>query len=416
MKLIPTGFLYLLSQCICNDAAAQQPANKSLSNLSITSINTSLLPNANNKQDLGTSKQKWKNVYTHNLIFSDGSIQTKAFTPYTAGPGISITGSIITNTSAPSQWISNAGTVFCNTANIGIGINSTTARLEVAGGDAKINGITVGMGNGEVNSNTVVGRQALSNNSSGFSNTVFGNMALFANEGGYDNAAIGENALFSNTDGIQNTALGNGTLYYNLSGYGNTATGNGALLNNGAFPNPLKAPEGCYNEAYGFFSLFSNSSGSYNAGFGAAALTTNTTGGYNTGIGSFSDVGSDNLTNATAIGANSLVNSSNKIRLGDVNVTMVESSSGSWTTSDGRFKTNVKEDVVGLRFINLLRPVVYNFDADKFDSFLSQSLPDSIKATRKKAMKKISALSKNSHTLQTGFIAQEVAAAGKQAG
>lgn len=422
--------------------SAQAPANRSLSNLNTTTaVNTGLLPQLNNSLNLGSSSLKWKNIYLYNLTFANGSIQTTAFTPYTTGTGISISNNKIINTAPDkvitltagrgiavtgtypnfsiasnlsSQWTTNGTSVYCNTGNIGIGTANPTAKLQVVGGDALINGVTVGIGNGNIASNIAIGLQALFSNTSGFSNTVYGNNALFSNTSGYDNSAIGENALFSNVDGIENTSIGNGTLYYNVSGYGNTAVGNGALTNNGAVPNPLAAPEGSYNSATGFFSLFYNTTGFNNAGFGTGTLITNTIGSNNTAIGSYSDVAFEDLNNATALGANSIVNNNNKIRLGDVNVTVVESAAGSWTTSDGRFKTNVKEDVVGLSFIKLLRPVVYNFDANKFDDFLSQRFPDSIKAKRKSSLKKIN--SKAGSIVQTGFIAQEVAEAAKKAG
>lgn len=416
MKTISTLFFAVSLLPLSVTVQGQLFANRSLSNLSTTAINMSLVPKINNTLSLGAANQKWKNIYTHAVTFADGSVQTKAFLPYAAGAGINISGNVISNAVAASPWITGDGSVFCTGSNIGIGINTPTARLEVAGGDARINGLTIGTGGGALASNIAVGQQALYNNISGFSNTAYGSKALFSNSSGYDNAAIGDNALYSNIDGLENTAVGNGTLYYNVSGYGNTATGNGALLNNGAVPNALAAPEGSYNAATGFFALFNNSTGSYNAGFGTASLNANTAGSYNTSAGAFSDVSAEDLVNATAIGANSLVNSSNKIRLGDVNVTVVESAAGSWTTSDGRFKTNIREDVVGLPFITLLRPVVYNFDAAKFDAFLSQSLPDSVKAKRKQAMKKLNSHSKISGMVQTGFIAQEVAAAAGKAG
>lgn len=420
-----------------------QSANAFLSNLKpTTSVNAGLLPQSNNKLNLGSAGLRWKNVYLYNLVFPNGTVQTSAYTPYTAGTGISISGNIITNTApgktvkltagngihvtgsypdftisadaAASQWITNGGSVYCNTGNIGIGIENATARLEVVGGDAKINGLTIGTGGGNSPANIAVGLQALYNNVSGFSNTVYGSNSLYSNISGYDNSAMGENALYSNIDGIQNTSVGNGTLYYNVSGAGNTAVGNGALLNNGAVSNPFANPEASYNVANGFFSLFNNATGSYNTAVGTASLLQNTIGSYNTNVGAYSDAAFEGLSNATAIGANSIVNSSNKIRLGDAGVTVVESAAGSWTTSDGRFKTNVQEKVPGLSFINLLRPVVYNFDAGKFENFLMKQMPDSVKAKRKAAFKKMS--SKAGSILQTGFIAQEVLEAAKKAG
>ena len=429
---------------IFQTASAQEKANSSLSNLTApTAINTSLLARTSNTYNLGSAALRWKNIYLTNLVFANGSIQTTAFLPYTAGTGIGISSNIITNTlpdkivhltagtgisisgtypdftiasgtGSLNQWASNGTALYYNSGNIGIGTNSPTAKLEVAGGDANINGLTVGIGGGSIHSNIAVGLQALYNNTTGFSNTVYGSHSLLSNTAGYDNSAIGENALYSNVNGIENTSIGNGTLYYNVSGYGNTAVGNGALLNNGAVPNPIAGPEASYNAANGFFALFNNTTGSYNAGFGTATLNNNTVGGYNTAMGAYSDVATQSLNNATAVGANSIVNSSNKIRLGDVNVTVVESAAGSWTTSDGRFKNNIKETVVGLPFIKLLRPVMYNFDAAKFDAFLSQHFPDSVKARRKEALNKLS--SKTSSIAQTGFIAQEVAEAAKKAG
>lgn len=427
---------------ISQSAIAQQPANNKLSNLNtVTSVNASLLPASGNTLNLGSTALKWKNIYLSNLVFANGSVQSTAFIPYGAGAGINIRDNRIVNTlpdkivtlvagngikitgsypnfniesSADAAWLSNGNSVYCSSRNVGIGTDNATAKLQVAGGDAIINGVSIGMGSGGISSNLAVGSQALASNIGGFSNTVYGTNALFSNTNGYDNSAIGENALYSNIDGIENTALGNGTLYYNLSGYGNTAVGNGALLNNGANASNINQPEGSYNAANGFFSLFNNSTGAYNAAFGTASLNTNTTGSYNTTIGSFSDVADTAFQNATAIGANSIASSSNMIRLGDVNVTVVESAAGSWTTSDGRFKTNIREEVAGLSFINLLRPVLYNFDAGKFDAFLSQRFPDSIKTKRKEAFKKMRSIS--SSIVQTGLIAQEVAAAAKKAG
>jgi hypothetical protein len=101
--------------------------------------------------------------------------------------------------------------------------------------------------------------------------------------------------------------------------------------------------------------------------------------------------------------------------LGDPYVTVVESQVGSWTTSDGRFKNNIKEDVKGLEFIKLLRPVTYNFNTKKFEEFLMQSYPDGIKKKRLAEMDKV-ATAKASSIIQSGFIAQEVAEAVKKSG
>ena len=56
-------------------------------------------------------------------------------------------------------------------------------------------------------------------------NTVLGDDALLNNTTGIDNTAIGFNALFSNTTGCGNTAIGVDALCSNTTGVGNTATG-----------------------------------------------------------------------------------------------------------------------------------------------------------------------------------------------
>jgi hypothetical protein len=59
-----------------------------------------------------------------------------------------------------------------------------------------------------------------------------------------------------------------------------------------------------------------------------------------------------------------------------------------------------------------LRPIVYNFNPEKYESFLLQKYPDSIKAKRMKDMRNIS--SKAAQIRQSGFIAQEVQEAAKK--
>jgi hypothetical protein len=122
----------------------------------------------------------------------------------------------------------------------------------------------------------------------------------------------------------------------------------------------------------------------------------------------------NDLTNATAIGFQAFTDASNKVRIGNEYVTVVESNAGSWTVSDARFKTNITEEVKGLEFIKLLRPIVYNFNPEKYESFLLQKYPDSIKAKRMKDMRNIS--SKAAQIRQSGFIAQEVQEAAKKSG
>src|SRR4029434_10685762 len=85
------------------------------------------------------------------------------------------------------------------------------------------------------NFNTVLGDDALLNNTGGY-NTAIGFSALLNNNRSY-NTAIGFSALLNNTDGTYNTAIGFDALYSNtgsidFDGYSNTAIASEALYSN----------------------------------------------------------------------------------------------------------------------------------------------------------------------------------------
>src|SRR5205807_1892833 len=130
-------------------------------------------------------------------------------------------------------------------------------------------------------------------------NTVLGEDALLNNTG-ISNTAIGFNALYFNTTGSWNTATGFAALHENTTGNYNTATGAGAL--SGVFGSST----GSYNTATGVSALEGNTTGNNNTATGAAALVRNTTGNDNTATGfSALDTNTTGIEN-TANGANAL--------------------------------------------------------------------------------------------------------------
>jgi hypothetical protein len=124
--------------------------------------------------------------------------------------------------------------------------------------------------------NTATGSQALLNNTTGNDNTAAGFNALDANRTGSNNTAIGADALFRNTAGNDNTATGLQALYSNDTGIRNTANGARALIGN---------VTGSNNTANGTDALHGNDSGNYNTANGVQALVTNSTGDFNTATG-----------------------------------------------------------------------------------------------------------------------------------
>ncbi len=176
-----------------------------------------------------------------------------------------------------------------------------TIRLAPFAGNIVVAGMTVGMGGGNVSTNTAFGYNALNVNTTGGANTAIGYQALVANTGaGADNTAIGYRALYSNTTGYDNTAVGLSALNLNTTGIDNTAVGVFALRANTASG----------NSAFGRNALQSNTSGNLNAAFGYYALNANTTGASNTAVGYEAAAQLTTASDTVAIGYRALKNPS----------------------------------------------------------------------------------------------------------
>ena len=148
-------------------------------------------------------------------------------------------------------------------------------------------------------SNTAIGVNSLSYNTTGYNNTAIGYSSLRTNATGYQNTAIGMYSLYSNTSGYQNTSLGYYTLVFNTTGYQNVALGVQSLQSN---------TTGYYNTAVGFQALATNTTGYDNTAIGYNALVLNTTGYNNTALGMYSLYANTSGANNTALGYNSLTN------------------------------------------------------------------------------------------------------------
>jgi hypothetical protein len=209
---------------------------------------------------------------------------------------------------------------------VGIGTSTPQAALDVSS-DAKINGLTVGRGNGNVSTNTAVGLQALiSNTTSGLNNTAVGYQALTSNTDGDDNSAVGLFALNSNTTGSSNSAVGRNALYTNTIGSSNSAVGYESLYSNNDIQNSALGCQSLYfnngeqNSGIGYRSLYNNTTGRSNSALGVKSGQSSN-GNNNTFLGSYTSGGSFN--NSTAIGYNAQVTASNQIMMGTSAETVV---------------------------------------------------------------------------------------------
>lgn len=301
--------------------------------------------------------------------------------------------------------------------------SNTSGSFNTANGYTALSANTIGSYNVAIGANTLLsnttgqfniamGSGALFSNISGDHNIGIGNNALISNSTGYENTAVGKDALFFNTNGLYNTAVGSDALSRNTTGGGNTANGCRSLRSSTTgyyntamgFDALSSTTTGTSNTAVGNQALYSNTTGDYNTAHGLNALFRNTTGNNNMALGRNADVTTGNLTNATAIGYDAQVDASNKVRIGNTAVTSIGGQVG-WTTfSDGRYKTNVQEDVKGLAFIKKLRPVTYTVDIISLNKNLKGF--DSLHKTS----------GTNTTIRQIGFIAQEVEAAAKSLG
>ena len=177
--------------------------------------------------------------------------------------------------------------IFNNGTNVGIGAESTSARLDVRAQGALATDIAFRVRNSADTANIIQARGNgdvfiglnSGNITTGGGNTAFGQSTLTVNTSGYNNTAIGFAALFQNTTGFSNTAVGRQSLYANTTGTSNTAIGLQSLYAN---------TTGTNNTAIGLQSLYANTTGTNNTSLGIQSLSQLTSGNSNLALGASS--------------------------------------------------------------------------------------------------------------------------------
>lgn len=366
------------------------------------------------------------------------------------------------------QYSNNTNSNFIN-YNTAVGYQALKGRATPAtntGNGNTVVGYQAMLVNSLGSNNTVTGRQALYENSTGSNNAVHGHQTLFHNQQGTSNVAVGFQSLYNNITGDLNTAIGTSALYNNRAGSNATAVGARAMLNMDNSTTDFisdnvavgyealrgsvipSANTGLSNTAIGYQSLLLNADGRYNTACGKQVLDNNSSGSYNTGVGMFAlsentvshsntavgfgagsayangngctfigynaETNGTGYTNATALGFNALATGSNMVRIGNNAVVSIGGQVG-WTTfSDGRFKQDVAEDIVGLEFILKLRPVSYFVNVSGLNKHLNKGKNDlpGFETNESNSLQRYSIPSPR----HTGFIAQEVELAAHEAG
>ncbi len=413
--------------------------NKNLNNLTApTGVNVELLPLTDNLINLGSATKNWRDIYSTGSFYIDGSkfltnpnstsvfvgntgnasssgvnnvaVGFEALKLNTSGGGNTAAGSgaLTQNSSASNNSAFGFASLISNNGASNTAIGSKTLFSNSTGTDNTASGAFSMVNNGSGISNTANGAYSLFSNAIGSyntsvgynslaqndasSNTAIGAFSMNENTIGGENTAMGINSLFTNSEGGLNVAIGGDALFSNLTGNKNTSTGYRSMYNNST---------GGFNTAFGGFSMTSNQSGSYNTAIGFNSGSSNSANTNCTFLGNSAyEVSAGNLDNSSAIGANSRITASNQIRIGSSTVSSIGGFVNWSNVSDGRFKKNIKEDVSGLDFIRLLRPVTYNLDIDGLNEFLRLENSNDV--------------SLKENEIQSGFIAQEVEQAGRE--
>jgi len=235
-------------------------------------------------------------------------------------------------------------------------LGNTSVTKVITSGSIMAQGVSIGLGAGAISTNTAVGVNTLSRNTTGSFNTGMGNNALYGlNMTGSYNSAFGSSALSNNVGGVSNSAFGVNALISNVNGSQNIAVGGNTLSSN----------NGSYNTAVGATALNGNTNGEGNTAIGLQALgglNSSTNASYNTAIGMYTLVNQTSGSNNTAIGYAASVptlTGDNQVRIGNTSVTYA-GVQVAWTiTSDKRWKSDIKQSALGLDFIKSLNPVSY---------------------------------------------------------
>ena len=324
-----------------------------------------------------------------------------------------------TNTAIGVQAMQNATGSVNNTA-LGYQAmqNLTTGTLNTALGyqamqsiGSGVNNVAIGgyaMLNATGSQNMAIGRQSMANagaatqcvymgyqsgnNCTGSGNTGIGFAALGSGSGTY-NVAIGYEPLGFLTTGGNNIVIG-----YQAGWSVTTQSGNVFI---GTYSAGSTTGAIATSVAVGFETLFSSSlSSSADTAIGCQALAALTTGTNCTALGYQALYGNSTFSDCTGLGSAAAVTASSQVQLGDA-ATTTYAYGAVQNRSDLRDKADVRDTVMGLDFINTLRPVDYKWDMRE-DYRTDPTVP--LHAITHDGSKKRS-------RYHHGFIAQEVHAA-----
>ncbi|WP_336513923.1 tail fiber domain-containing protein [Pollutibacter soli] len=432
-------------------------ANRQLNNISVTKINSNILPASTGTLSFGSSAKTWyvlqlsETLYlngfptfrapgTGNILIGDTKNSTMSgnyntIAGYLSGKAIT-TGHNNTGIGAQTLYFTTTG--YSNTA-IGYSMSPNVTGYSNTGfGSINLAGIKpyniVAVGSYAVYGNnppgfpvqnyanyqnTVVGTEAMYYSGGGYNNLAIGTSSLYSNTAGSHNCVVGFNAMYKNTIGEYNVALGYLNSLTNKSGNYNTSAGAYALFTNETGSSNVAVgweamyyATGSSNTAVGYRALRNITTGNFNTAIGIEAGKTHKTGSYMTFAGPYTDASESGFSESTAIGFGSRVTASKQIRFG-YQFTSAIGGSRPWNNvSDARLKTDVEEDVPGLALINKLKPVIYTVDHAAIEKILNNEQPVEVNENGE-----VAEVRQRPASVKTaGFVAQDVEKAAKSVG
>ena len=207
---------------------------------------------------------------------------------------------------------------------------------EASGGGTSVTWNYVSLFDFDANVGTAAGEVPLNSTLVPKSGGIFtGEVTYYGGGAVSTNTSYGTGALEDNTTGLQSSAFGYRVLYNQTTGGNNTGLGFRALRENTIGDN---------NTASGYEALRNNIGGDFNTGYGYQSLTIGTA-----------------WNNTTGLGRSAQVTGSDQVQLGNSSTTTYVYGTVQ-NRSDLRDKTDVRDTVLGLYFIQSLRPVDYRWD------------------------------------------------------
>lgn len=248
---------------------------------------------------------------------------------------------------------------YCTGHSVSTGSNNVLIGATLAGTSGMANTVIIAAGpSGCMNSfclsdNGVIsiGNCALGS-SVGIDNIAIGRSAMASafNSGTNAMVAIGTLASSAFVCGGNTTALGYGSLSSAVTSYSNTAVGALAMTgttcafqNTAVGVNALTTSNGINNTAVGYFAGCTINTGTQNTAFGSLAFS------------------SGDYSNSTAIGFSAQVTGSNQVQLGNSSTTTYAYGTVQ-NRSDCRDKAEIRDTILGLNFVNALRPVDFKWN------------------------------------------------------